>query len=99
MMLGVLKQDRGLLGGTRTRVESNELKKKIKLHIYCNPPQHIAHSTYHINDSPSLHWRSYEVIRPKSASSPVISNKQGQGIVSKAIAHFLDQVHNWWSPI
>ena len=43
--------------------------------------------------------RLNEVIWLETASSQVISSKQGQGIISEAIAHFLDQVHIWWRPI
>ena len=45
--------------------------------------------------NPSLHPRSYEHIRPESASSPVVSDKRGQWIFSKTIAHFSDHVHIW----
>ena len=38
-----------------------------------------------IPDNPSLQSMSYEVIRPDSASSPLISDKKVQGIVSEAI--------------
>ena len=39
-------------------------------------------------DYPSLDRRSYEVKWPELVSSPVITDKQGQGIISKAIVHF-----------
>ena len=41
---------------------------------------HPALGKQRIADNPSLDQRSYEVIRPESASSPVISKKRDQGI-------------------
>ena len=41
-----------------------------------------------IADNPSLDWRSYEVIQPELASSPVISYKRVPGIISEAIVLF-----------
>ena len=49
-----------------------------------------------IADNPSLDLTTYEVKQPESASSPVISDQLGQGIVSKAIVHFMGQVNIWW---
>ena len=49
-----------------------------------------------ITDNSSIDRRSYEVIQPDSASSPVISDKQCQGICSEVIVHFSDRVHTWW---
>ena len=49
-----------------------------------------------IADKPSLDIIPYEVKQPDSASSPVISDKPGQDIVSEAIVHFFGQVHIWW---
>ena len=51
-----------------------------------------------ITYNPSFYPRSYEVIRPESASRAVISDKQGQWIFSQAITHFSNLVHNWWRP-
>ena len=47
--------------------------------------------------NPSLHTRSYEVIRPESASCPV--KKRGQWGTFQGITHFFDKVHCWWRPI
>ena len=50
----------------------------------------------------TLHFNQVQankgLVHPEAASSPVISNKQGQLTCLEAIAHFLDQVHIWWGP-